>query len=121
MDKSYTINLFDLDGLDKFSKDLEELIKLLDNKEFLEFISKKCLDEVRRITDQRLRTENYSTDYRAKHKRKISGKRITIRNDSQVDLSHLSEETRARYAGGLSLAKIIEFGTGIPRNRQFRI
>lgn len=117
MDKSYTINLFDLDGFDKFSKDLDELIKSLDSKEFLEFLAKKCLDEVHRITDQKLRTERYATDYRSKHKRKISGKKITIRNDSQVDLSHLSEQTRSRYAGGLSLAKIIEFGTGIPRNR----
>ena len=44
MDKSYTINLFNLDGFNKFSKDLDELIKLLDSKEFLECIFKKCLN-----------------------------------------------------------------------------
>lgn len=117
MEKSYTINLFNLDGFEAFFKDLKELINNVDSKEFMDFIAKKCLDEVHRITDQKLRTEEYSTDYRTKHKKKVSGKKITIRNDSEVDLSHLSEETLTRYAGGLSLAKIIEFGTGIPRNR----
>lgn len=121
MDKSYTINLFNLDGFDKFSKDLNKLVKALDSKEFMKFLADKCMAELKVITNNKLRTENYSTDYRSNHRRRVNGKSITISNNSMVDLSHLSEETLARYPNGLSLAKIIEFGTGIPRNRQFRV
>ena len=38
MDKSYTINLFNLDGFDKFSKDLNKLVEALDSKEFMKFL-----------------------------------------------------------------------------------
>ena len=101
------------------SKDLNKLIEVLDSKEFVKFIADKCMEEVKRITNEKLRTENYSTDYRSNHRRRVTDKKITISNNSMVDLSNLSSETLARYADGLSLAKIIEFGTGIPRNRQF--
>lgn len=118
MKNSYTINLFDLDGFEEFSKDLDELVDALDSKEFMRFLADKCMEEVKRITNERLRTEDYSTDYRSNHRQRVTDKKITISNSSMVDLSHLSPETLARYPNGLSLAKIIEFGTGIPRNRQ---
>ena len=118
MKNSYTINLFDLDGFEEFSKDLDELVDALDSKEFMKFLADKCMAEVKRITSEKLRTEDYSTDYRSNHRRRVTDKKITISNSTMVDLSHLSPETLARYPNGLSLAKIIEFGTGIPRNRQ---
>lgn len=117
MKNEYIINLFDLDGLDEFSKDLEKLVKALDSDDFMKFLADKCMEEVKEITNNKLRTEDYETDYRSNHKKKINGKTITISNNSMVDLSHLKESTLARYPNGLSLAKIIEFGTGIPRNR----
>lgn len=118
MKKSYNINLFDLDGFDEFQKDLNKLTDALDSKEFMQFLANKCMEELNRITNVKLRSEDYSTDYRSSHKKRVTANKITIRNDSNVDLSHLSEKTLARYPNGLSLAKIIEFGTGIPRNRQ---
>lgn len=120
MKNSYTINLFNLDGFEEFSKDLDKLVDALDSKDFMNFLADKCMEEVKRITSEKLRTENYTTDYRSNHKRRVTEKKITIKNNSMVDLSHLSPETLARYPNGLSLAKIIEFGTGIPRDRQFR-
>lgn len=118
MKKSYSINLFDLDGFKEFSKDLDNLVKALDSEEFMNFLANKCMEELKIITANKLRTEDYSTDYRSNHKKRISGKKIRLSNNSMVDLSHLSEETQSRYPNGLSLAKIIEFGTGIPRNRR---
>lgn len=117
MKNSYTINLFDLSGFNEFSKDLDKLVEALDSKEFMKFLADKCMAELKRITNDKLRVEDYSTDYRNNHRRRVTEKTVTISNNSMVDLSHLSPETLARYPNGLSLAKIIEFGTGIPRNR----
>lgn len=117
MKRSYSIDMFDLDGFDEFSEDLDKLLKALDSEEFMEFLAKKCMEEVKRITNERLRTENYTTDYRSNHKYSIDGNVLTISNDSMVDLSEVSEETLANYPNGLSLAKIVEFGVGAPRRR----
>ena len=121
MKNTYTINLFSLDGFDKFSKDLDKLVQALDSEGFMKFLGDKCIEEVKRITANKLRTENFTTGYRSNHKRRVNGKTVTISNNSMVDLSELSPETLARYANGLSLAKIIEFGTGIPRNKYARV
>ena len=67
--------------------------------------------------DQKLRTEDYETDYRENNNYETTKDQVRIYNDSMVDLSNLSPETLANYPQGLSLAKLIEFGTGIPRNR----
>ena len=42
-----------------------------------------------------------------------SQEEIILFNNTKADLSHLSENTRANYPDGFSIAKAVEYGTGI--------
>lgn len=120
MDLKYTLNIYDLKDYEKAIKALNKLSDIFQSKELLDYLGNKCLDEVKKITDEKLKSgEDYipSTEYRSNHKMDISGGTITISNETMADLSNLKEETLANYSEGLSLSKLIEFGTGIPRNR----
>lgn len=111
--KKYEIDIFDkkqLKALEVFFGDLQNV---LDSEEFMDFIALKCMKELNSIIDANLRTEEYTTEYRESNNYETSKTQIRIYNDSMVDLSNLKPETLARYPEGLSLAKLIEFGTGI--------
>ena len=114
----YEVNILNTEDLEKLGKLFSEIEESLESEELLKFIAEKAMAELQTIIDTELDTEDYETDYRSSNKYEILEDQIRIYNDSRVDLSELSEETRQYYADGLSLAKIIEFGTGIPRNRQ---
>ena len=127
MKKSYTINLFDLSGFKEFSKDLDKLVDALDSKEFMEFLAEKCIMELHRISNERLGgikeddvTYEEVDKYRSNHKVQIGEKSVKISNNTMADLSHLSDKTLNNYPNGISIAKLIEFGMGIPRNRRRR-
>ena len=115
--KKYEINIFDIKQLEGLEKKFEGLEKILESEDFMVFLAEKCMKELNQIIDKELRTEEYETEYRENNNYETTKDQIRIFNDSMVDLSNLKEETKARYSDGLSLAKIIEFGTGIPRNR----
>lgn len=114
--KKYVINLFSLDQLKDFEDVCANIKQVLNTEEFMIFIAEKAMKELNAIIDKELRTEEYETEYRQSNNYSTKKGEIIIYNDSMVDLSGLSEKTLANYAEGLSLAKIIEFGTGIPRN-----
>lgn len=114
----YEVNILNTEDLEKLGKLFSEIEESLESEELLKFVAEKAMAELQTIIDTELDTEDYETDYRSSNKYEISEDQIRIYNDSRVDLSELSEETRQYYADGLSLAKIIEFGTGIPRNKQ---
>lgn len=120
MEKSYDIeiDIFDLDSVKQFENTIKDLKERLKSPDLMKFLAKKCLDELDIIMAQKLRTEDYTTNYRESNKYEINGDELTIYNDSKVDLSELSEEALSRYPEGLSLSKLIEFGTGIPRYRK---
>lgn len=113
----YEIDLFNLDQLKDFEEVCSNIQDILHSEEFMIFIAEKSMKELNTIIDKELRTEEYETEYRDNNNYETSIDQIRIYNDSMVDLSEVSEETLMNYPEGLSLAKIIEFGTGIPRNR----
>lgn len=115
MERLYKINLFDPKSYDVFIKNLDKLSKSLDSQEFMDFIADKSMRELEDITNKKIRTipDNDVTSYRYNHKAKTGKNYVEISNDTMADLSNLSEETRANYPNGLSIAKIVEFGTGI--------
>jgi hypothetical protein len=115
MAQKYEIDIFDEDQLKKIENVFGNTEKLLQSEEFMVFIADKCMVELNKIIDTELRTEDYETDYRESNNYETSKEQIRIYNDSMVDLSELKPETLLNYPDGLSLAKIIEFGTGIPR------
>ena len=113
----YEINIFDLNQVKDLEKNFSKLEDGLNSEDFMVFLADKCMVELNKIIDKELRTEEYETEYRDNNKYETTKNQIRISNDSMVDLSHLSPETLLNYPEGLSLAKIIEFGTGIPRRR----
>lgn len=124
MDKKYEINLFDLDSYDTMLNDFQRLKKAIASPEFMDFLAEKCIMELSRISNERLGgireddvTYSEVDKYRSNHQVEVGTDFVRISNDTMADLSHLSENTLRNYPDGISIAKIIEFGTGIPRNR----
>lgn len=111
--KKYEIDIFDEKQLKELQKVFGNVANALESEEFMDFIALKCMKELNSIIDANLRTEGYETEYRDNNHYETNKDQIHIYNDSMVDLSNLESETAANYPEGLSLAKIIEFGTGI--------
>lgn len=125
MDKKYKIDLFDLDSYDALLSDFQRLKTAIASPEFMEFLADKCIMELSRISNEKLGgireddvTYSEVDKYRSNHEVEIGTDFVRISNDTMADLSHVSEKTLANYPDGLSIAKIIEFGTGISRNRR---
>ena len=117
MAKKYEIDIFDVEQIKKAQNELSQIKDILNSEEFMIFLADKCMVELNNIIDTNLKTEEYTTDYRSNNNYETSKDQIRIFNDSMVDLSNVSPKTLINYPEGLSLAKLIEFGTGIPRNR----
>lgn len=118
MSKLYTYNLSH-DGVQSLIKSLNKIKSAMLGDDFIEYIGKLAYRELEEQTVKSLNTDledEYIHTYRSNHTMKIdyNEKSITLSNETMVDLSslNLSEETRANYPNGLSLAKIVEFGTG---------
>ena len=118
--KKYVIDLFDVKSFEQLEKDLDGLEEALQSEEFMRFLADKCLIELDNIIQKNSSGSEYTPqmpEYSNNNKSTITSDKITIYNDSMVDLSHVSSNTLINYPDGLSLAKLIEFGTGIPRNK----
>lgn len=117
--KEYEINIFDVKSIERFENDLNQLQDALKSKEFMQFLADKCMEELNSIIAKTSSESEYNpqmSEYRDSNKVEIGNDYVRIYNDSMVDLSHVSSRTLEHYTDGLSLAKLIEFGTGIPRN-----
>lgn len=121
MKKKYKLNVFDLEGYNKVIADFSRIAKVVGNKEFMNFVAERCMLELNRISNEKLGgikeddvTYSEVDKYRSNHKIDIGDDYVIISNSTMADLSHLSEKTLANYPDGLSIAKVIEFGTGIP-------
>lgn len=124
MDKKYKINLFDLDSYDTMLSDFKKLKQALASQDFMDFLAEKCIMELSRISNEKLSgireddvTYSEVNKYRSNHQVKIGKDFVRISNDTMAEIGHLSEKTLNNYPNGISISKIIEFGTGIPRNR----
>lgn len=120
MSKAYEVEL-SIQGITKFKNKLNKINKILSSEDFIEYLEGKCFQELLRVTDISVNDINYHsvsediTRYRTNHQHEHEGNVITLWNDTMVNFDELnvSDETRAKYPNGLSLAKIVEFGTGI--------
>lgn len=115
--KKYEVDIFDERQLDALTGVFDNIKEALESEEFMNFIALKCMKELKSIIDTNLGSEEYTTDYREQNHYEVTKDYIHIYNDSMVDLSEVSEETLMNYPDGLSLAKIVEFGVGRPRNK----
>ena len=119
MAKKYEIDIFDVEQIKDFQNELSELDKMIQSKSFMQFLGNKCLKELKNIIDKSSANYEYipqMSEYKSNNKKEVGQDYVRIYNDSMVDMTGISEKTLARYPEGLSLAKLIEFGTGIRRN-----
>lgn len=116
MARKYDIDIFDIKEIESFQKELSNLEELLQSKKFMRFIGNKCLKELKKIIRKSAGGNEYipqMQEYKSSNKIEVEKDSVRIYNDSMVDMSNVSEKTLQNYPEGLSLAKLIEFGTGI--------
>lgn len=124
MNKKYKVELFDLDSYDTMLRDFNKLKSAISSPQFMDFLANKCIMELSKISNERLGgikeddvTYSEVDKYRSNHKVEVGKDYVRLSNDTMAEIGHLSDRTLGNYPNGISIAKIIEFGTGIPRNR----
>lgn len=104
----------EINGIDELLETLDDLKKMMKNYEFLEYIAQKSKETLDRITAQNISFQNKENQgYANNHEVEVYQDEIILFNNTKADLSHLSESTRANYPDGFSIAKAVEYGTGI--------
>ena len=108
-------------------EDLDSLAKLVTTKQFREYIANKCLEELEDIESYSLVNEEHSVwqskilEYVRGHKVEYGNDYILIFNDTnmeQEEMFWVSKKTRSNYPNGISVAYIIEYGTGLKGTSQ---
>lgn len=100
--------------------------KLFKTKKFKSFIADKCIKELDAIMANSLNNfgdgEEHSVfnkkveKYKKNNKKEIGDDYILIYNDTvltQEEMVWVSEKTKSNYPNGLSISKVIEYGTGL--------
>lgn len=120
MAKKYEVDIFDLNQIKMLENQFSSLKKVLQSEDFMNFIGNKCMLELNRISNLKLDGFTESdmamqevNKYRTRHKLEVKKDSLRISNDTMANLDHLSAKTLANYPEGFSIAKAIEFGTGI--------
>lgn len=113
----YEVNL-SINGITELKNKIQKIKTTILGNEFIEYLEMKCFEALQKVTTERLNKDEeglYTHTYRTNHQHTHEGDTITLWNETMVDLDNLnlSEETRVRYSNGLSLAKIVEYGTGV--------
>ena len=104
----------EIKGINECLENLNFFQKFLEQKEFMRYIAKKSKQTLDKITAQN--SSSYSEGagvYAKANDLEVNRKEIILFNNAKADLSHLSEKTRANYPNGFSIAKAVEYGTGI--------
>lgn len=115
MNPTYEYDL-SIKDMNELKKKISNLKQLINTEDFISYLCLKCYEVLNKVTKERLNSDEegmYYHSYRTNHKKEIIDNDIYLWNDTMVDLSSLSENTLANYPKGLSLAKIVEYGTGI--------
>lgn len=117
MTKTYNYEL-SVDSLEKLSKKLEEIEKSLSYDGLNKFLMDKCkarLEEILKETN--VDGDQRASEYLAGNKTEIGKNYIKLYNDSEIDIpsadTFFSEEWKKNYPERLSLAELIEYGTGL--------
>ena len=119
---NYTFNI-ELSGIEELIDDIDNIYKLFKDKSFKMFIAEKCLESVRKISDRELNNisdadvlSSKLDEYKQNHKSEIGDGYIEISNSTILtpdEMEWVSESTKSRYGDGLSIAHVIEYGTGL--------
>lgn len=102
-------------GTKEISKKLNKLADSFGSKEMMNYLGDKCERSLYKITHDNLSTVDdlETSEYAQNHVKKIEDNKIILSNNTMADLSELSPETLSNYPDGFSIAKAVEYGTGI--------
>lgn len=101
------------------TKELKDKLKALGDSfgsnEMLNYLGDKFEETLYKKTYENLTTveDLEVSEYAKNHQKTIQDKKIILSNSTMADLSDLSPETLRNYPNGFSIAKAVEFGTGI--------
>lgn len=113
-------NLYDASLLEK---ELNDLSNVFNSTEFKTFIGEKCLKILDNLTQNNLGTFNEHSIFDAKVEEYIKNCKYKLENDyiviynettlTQQEMTWVSDKTKENYPEGISIAYIIEYGTGL--------
>lgn len=119
----YVYNLASASDMKKLGNFFDRYAKELNSPQFKKFIAEKCIKELEKIMQKNLQSipeYHVSTEkliqYKENNKYEIKSKKIIIYNDTMQTVEEmywLAEKTKDDYAEGISIASIIEYGTGM--------
>ena len=119
----YTYDLNSRQDIKHLTDYLDLLGQLFRTKDFKTFIANKCLKELDDICSYTLVTfDEHSVfdekvgEYEKSHGKTIGSNYVMIYNDTKLaqdEMWWVSPKTRENYPHGISIAKIIEYGTGV--------
>ena len=101
-------------GIDQTINSLENLSKVFDEKKFIKEFASEIEKELNETTKKSISSVDSETSkYMKNHKKTINKNEIIFSNGTTADLSGLSKNTRKNYPNGFSIAKAVEYGTGV--------
>jgi len=104
-------------GLERHIKYVQDLSKMKSDRKFKKFIQEKCLETVRKITEQRLvggtTDDEMIQEYKSRHKIREFSDGFVLYNDTTLPASMLSTNHPEDYPNGFSIALAFEYGIGI--------
>ena len=117
MNRVYEIELSE-EGLKKFESTLNKVESKINGEEFSKFLLAKCkkvLDEI--LERENINEEQRVGDYLAGNKTEIGKDFVQLYNDSVIDIASqdtwLNDYGKDFYPSELSLAELVEYGTGL--------
>lgn len=99
-------------ALDEHIEFVKKLILMETDKNFQKYIQNKCLDTVKRVTDELMRYSGATVEaYKNNHKIEETENGFILYNDTAV------ESDSPGYSGAFPIALAFEYGTGIVGSR----
>ena len=117
MSKNFQIELSE-DGFKDFAKKLDKIGKNLDSDDFNKFLMKKCRDMLEYIMhNEDVEGDQRGAEYIQGNHEETGKDYIRLFNDSEIDIDSqdtwLNDYGKSFYPSKLSLAELIEYGTGL--------
>lgn len=113
--KQYTVNLSNK-GIQEAINKLQSLKTMFNSIEFMQYLGNKCKQTLDEVTSKNMSGDesNMVKDYVDGHQLLVNVKEIILYNNTtDNNLDGMSENTKANYPNGFSIAKAVEYGVGI--------
>ena len=117
------LDIKDLYNVKALDAELNKFSKIFNSSKFKNYIGEKCLTVLDKIIQSSLGTFNEHSIFDAKVEEYIKNCKYKLENDyiviynettlTQQEMTWVSEKTKENYPEGISIAYIIEYGTGL--------